>query len=667
MEKIISINSKSKELREDSLDKVIPEKAEKWLMEAISENKLISFDYNGRKYQSFINEWKKEIHNGVAKDGRRQYTVKYKSPDNVLLTTEIYFDTQLGLIEWCSYFKNASDSRSPVISNILSADISFVMKNPELMTANGNNNNDITDFEPSYVKLINGKTVTRSCYDGRSSQGSLPYYDICSDNLGVIGAIGWTGQWTACFSNYGGTVNIKSGMTQTCISLYEKESMRTPSTVLLLFEGERDFGHNIFRKSYMQYYVPCDEKGKRINKLPLFMAVHCPMGEKGVLEQIEKCEAEKIDYEVLWADAGWSGKMQNVVTGQLDWYNHTGDWYVNPDLYPEEGFKNVSDRLVSYGKKLMLWFEPERAMRNTNVYKEHPEYFLASDPQCRFELLDLSSDKVTDYIADTIATFLKENGIHLYRQDFNLNPLEKWQQADAMQGENRVGITEIKYITNLYRYIDTLIVRNPGLIMDNCASGGRRIDIEMAKRSVVFWRTDYTVDVPPSYADGVRYIGSKLNMWFPMSGCGAGTDGLRNEYQYRSMQSSAAQIQPIYENAALYEKMNKQYYRCRELMNDKYYILKQGVLEKYNSEIAVYEWYDDSKGQGFIQVFTPKNSKDTSATIMPKGLEENAVYKITVEETGETYTVLGEDFMSGCVSFVDMPKESTYLLYIEKQ
>ena len=52
---------------------------------------------------------------------------------------------------------------------------------------------------------------------------------------------------------------------------------------------------------------------------------------------------------------------------------------------------------------------------------------------------------------------------------------------------------------------------------------------------------------------------------------------------------------------------------------------------------------------------------------MPKGLEENAVYKITVEETGEIYTVLGEDFMSGCVSFVDMPKESTYLLYIEKQ
>jgi alpha-galactosidase len=38
---------------------------------------------------------------------------------------------------------------------------------------------------------------------------------------------------------------------------------------------------------------------------------------------------------------------------------------------------------------------------------------------------------------------------------------------------------------------DDLLARHPGLHIDNCASGGRRIDIEMMSRSFVVWRTDH--------------------------------------------------------------------------------------------------------------------------------------------------------------------------------
>ena len=57
-------------------------------------------------------------------------------------------------------------------------------------------------------------------------------------------------------------------------------------------------------------------------------------------------------------------------------------------------------------------------------------------------------------------------------------------------------MTEIKYITNLYRYLDAQVAQNPGLMIDNCASGGRRLDLEMIRRSIPLWNSDYSTQKP---------------------------------------------------------------------------------------------------------------------------------------------------------------------------
>ena len=51
-------------------------------------------------------------------------------------------------------------------------------------------------------------------------------------------------------------------------------------------------------------------------------------------------------------------------------------------------------------------------------------------------------------------------------------------------------MSEIKGIMGLYSYWDELRKRHPGLQIDNCASGGRRLDIETMSRSVALWRSD---------------------------------------------------------------------------------------------------------------------------------------------------------------------------------
>jgi alpha-galactosidase len=68
-----------------------------------------------------------------------------------------------------------------------------------------------------------------------------------------------------------------------------------------------------------------------------------------------------------------------------------------------------------------------------------------------------------------------------------MDPLGAWRENDT---PDRQGMTEIRYVEGHYAMWDQMIARNPGLAIDNCASGGRRIDLESLQRSVPLWRSD---------------------------------------------------------------------------------------------------------------------------------------------------------------------------------
>ena len=75
---------------------------------------------------------------------------------------------------------------------------------------------------------------------------------------------------------------------------------------------------------------------------------------------------------------------------------------------------------------------------------------------------------------------IEREGIDIYRQDFNHPPKPFWEDNEQ---PDRIGMTEIRHIEGLYTYWDYLLSRFPRLLIDNCAAGGRRIDLETSSRS----------------------------------------------------------------------------------------------------------------------------------------------------------------------------------------
>jgi alpha-galactosidase len=127
-------------------------------------------------------------------------------------------------------------------------------------------------------------------------------------------------------------------------------------------------------------------------------------------------------------------------------------------------------------------------------------------------LLNLGNPAARQWLTDHVDKLLTEQGIDLYRQDFNMDPLAFWRAADA---PDRQGITEIRHVTGYLAYWDELRRRHPEMLIDSCASGGRRNDLETMRRAVPLWRSDYAYE-----ATGHQCMTYGISFWLPYHGTG---------------------------------------------------------------------------------------------------------------------------------------------------
>lgn len=635
------------------------DRAKEWFESGLANNTLFSFAYDGKESSEFLSSWTRSDSVNET-DGITVYETKYTSPDGLEVLLEADFDKASASVEWVIHFKNTGKSNSGVISSVLPADNVIKIENPVLTTTVGSAAAQ-NDFEPVFTDLTETPSFSMKNSGGRSSSEGWPYFDISNGTSGVMGAIGWTGNWEASFDNDNGEISFKAGMQTSNYYLYPDEEVRTPSILLQFFDGDRDDGHNAFRKLILDRYTPTGFDGEKMTNLPMCINNWGSSGEETLLNNIEILDRVALEYEVMWIDAGWYGTDGGTTSGDGIWAQQVGNMYANPELYPE-GFINVSKSLESRGKKLMLWFEPERAMSNTQLVVEHPEYFYDYSSASGFYLLKMSDDSVAEMMTDMIDGFIKEFGLGLYRQDFNCSPINYWLSQDKKDGPDRDGITEIKYIQNEYKFLDELLERNPGLVIDNCASGGRRLDIEMAKRSVPLWRTDYTVE-----NEGVRAINYNLSWWLPLHGGGCSREGRSTDYQWRSILASGLPVGISSRDLSWYRKSISDYYRCRELSNGDYYILSAGYGDRLLKQNAVYEFFKPEEGKGYLVAFRPSGSPESSESYALKGLNPDTVYVLSNPDGTVSFESSGKDLMTSGLKLEFQKTVTSVLIFINEK
>ena len=618
-----------------------------------------SFVFDGRPSTGLLPNWQRQA---AALPGGA-WAVSYHDPATGLsLRAEVTPFRDFPAVEWVVYLQNDGARDTPVIENIqaLDADLGLTAA-PEPLTLYWSRGGvaSFDDFAPQQAALRRGAKRAFDAGEGRSSSQVMPFFNLLGNGRGVIAAIGWSGNWSAEFTtDRAGSSHLKAGMARTHLVLHPGERIRTPRMLLLFYEGGRWRGQNLLRRFVLAHHRP------QLNGRPLVAPVTNGNwgGTAGAihLDNIRKIVEHNLKIDYYWIDAEWYGRPGEAGS----WAANVGNWAYKRDLYPS-GFKPLSDLLRRHGRELMLWFEPERVVKGTPWHLEHPEWIL--DTGHSSKLLNIGIPAARQFLTDFLSDRIREFGLGCYRQDFNIDPLPFWRQADA---PDRQGITEIRYIEGLYAYWDELLRRFPGLMIDNCASGGRRLDIETIGRATPFWRSDGPRD---PIAHQCHTYG--LLAWVPLNA--TSVDKAPNDYDFRSGMSSAlclnwwvagdkpSEAIPADFPFAWAKKTLDQYAEFRQYYYGDYY-----PLTSYSQEADVWMAYQldrPESGDGLLVVLRRPSSPYEFARLPLEALDRAATYEVTNLDGGPPAVLTGAELAGKGLPLTLKQKPDTALMRYRRQ
>jgi alpha-galactosidase len=330
-----------------------------------------------------------------------------------------------------------------------------------------------------------------------------------------------------------------------------------------------------------------------------------------------------------------------------------GNWTPDPERFPN-GFKPISDYIHKKADaKFMVWFEPERVYKGSRWEREHPEWLLAAGGDNR--LFNLGIPEACEWLSKTIAGTLEENGIDHYRQDFNIAPESIWLANDK---EGRKGITEVKYIMGLYDFWDYLLARFPRLLIDNCASGGRRLDYETMLRSAPMWRTDY------NYGEPVGYQCHTYGLEFYLPQHATGSYHV-NPFDSRSALGSAVVFNwKLTQQGEAFTEMVRtmqEFQEVRPYFYEDFYPLS-GTGDLTGDDIwLAYQLFRPSDETGFIVAFRRSACEAPTCEVRLSGLNPSATYLVHNKDNGETEERTGRQLMDGLKLTLPQPRTSLLL------
>lgn len=405
----------------------------------------------------------------------------YSQKVGELLVTLRFEPVAEGMYRWVVTLKNQGVNPTAQITEFYGMDLEFPLVGEATWESIYGDNCGAAAFMPRKKPMPEDFSMTEEAVEGRSTQGEpFPYFDITCGEDTAIFAIGWTGQWKYTLTRTGEVAHLTAGFTDCDMYLNQGESIRSVGALIYSGKGLLKTRQD-FRRIFRERLSPAAKTGGKL-EVPVSIQVFDRYFWNTPDWRTEAGQIRCIDY---------SDRCGNINTYWLDaaWFrdgfpNGVGNYEFHPGL--PNGLRPVSDRAHKSGYKFMLWFEPERNCKGSDTVTYHRDYLLTNGDPNTF-LFNLADDEARTWLIDTIIRMIRDNGVDVYRQDFNMNPLSYWRAHDTA---NRKGYTENKYVTGLYLFWDALLAEFPGLIIDNCASGGRRLDFEMNTRSMPLWRSD---------------------------------------------------------------------------------------------------------------------------------------------------------------------------------
>jgi alpha-galactosidase len=243
------------------------------------------------------------------------------------------------------------------------------------------------------------------------------------------------------------------------------ESHTSPEALLTVVHGSlADAGERLVRclKSSLRH-VPASERD-----LPVLFNEWCTSWGSPTHENLSalatRLKGSGVRYLVI--DDGWAERPADASM------QSNGDWKINLTAFPG-GLRATCDAIRAAGLIPGIWFEfevcnPGSAAWNETAHHLHRDGRVLEVGNRRF--WDFRDPWVHDYLQEKIIRLLKENGLGYLKVDYNDTI------GLGCDGAESLGEGLRQHLEGVQRFFRRLRQQIPDLVIENCSSGGHRIE-----------------------------------------------------------------------------------------------------------------------------------------------------------------------------------------------
>lgn len=255
------------------------------------------------------------------------------------------------------------------------------------------------------------------------------------------------------------------------------ESFRSPTAILTVCRAEvqgtawTDNTHSIdLLTGRLVRYAETTLRNAPVQerKLPIIFNEYCTTwgnpSHENICRILDTVKNRGFDYFVI--DCGWFKDRET------SWEVSMGDYRPSEELFPK-GLKYTADTIRKAGMVPGIWFEIETVGKESKAY-QNTEHLLKKDgvPLTSYarRFWDMTDPWVQEDLAEKVIGTLKENGFGYIKIDYNETI------GTGCDGAESLGEALRKNMEASAEFFRKIRQEVPGIIMENCASGGHRLE-----------------------------------------------------------------------------------------------------------------------------------------------------------------------------------------------